>query len=111
MMTMQSCMLPHKDGLYIFIKSKLWKQRTVNDVTQLCVCCGRGTRTLTTKSVGRGKTLLLLGHGLAAAERAGNGSQVFTASMLTVLRVINLTVALAGGSARVTGHGASLLFI
>ena len=33
--------------------------------------------------------------------RAGNGSQVFAASMLTVLRLISLTVASAAGSARV----------
>ena len=46
--------------------------------------------------------LLLLGHRLAAAG-AGNGSQVFVASMLTVLLLISLTVALAAGSARVNG--------
>ena len=51
--------------------------------------------------------MLLLGHGLAVAGGAGNGSQVSTASMLTILRLNNLTVALAVSSARVTGHGAS----
>ena len=59
---------------------------------------------MATKSVGRG-------HGLATAGRgvvAGNGSQVFTTSMLTVLRLNSLTVALAAGSARVTGFGSSL---
>ena len=44
----------------------------------------------------------MLGYGLAAAG-VGNGSQVFTASILTVLRLISLTVALAACSARVTG--------
>ena len=59
--------------------------------------------------VGRsGKTLLLLGHGLAAAVGVVNGSQVFTASLLTVLRHISLTVALAVGSAHVTGLGKSI---
>ena len=33
---------------------------------------------------------------------------MFTASMLTVLRFINLTAALAADSARVTGLGASI---
>ena len=71
----------------IFTTSKKWRQRTVNDVTQFCVCSDRGNRTLAAKSVGRG-------HGLAATGEAGNGSQVFTAaSMLTVLRLISLTVA------------------
>ena len=49
-----------------------------------------------------GKTSLLLGHGFVSVE-AGNGSQVFTASMLTVLRLISLTAALAASSARVYG--------
>ena len=65
------------------------------------------------RQVGRlGNTLLLLGHRLAAAEGAGNESQVkFTASLLTVLRLISLTVALAEGSARVTGLNASTIII
>ena len=55
---------------------------------------------------------MLLGHGLAAAgEGAGDGSQVFTASILTVLRLISLTVAFAAGSARATGLDASTIFI
>ena len=37
----------------------------------------------------------------------GNGSQVFTASILTVLWLISLTVALAAGLARATGLDAS----
>ena len=55
--------------------------------------------------------MLLLGHGLAAAvgRGTGNGSQVFTASTLTALRPISLTVALAAGSARIMCHGASIL--
>ena len=50
-----------------------------------------------------------LDHALAAAEVgwAGNESQVFTASMLTALRFISLTVALAAGSVRETGLGSS----
>ena len=79
----------------VWIVSVLYNERLAetlktNDVTQVCACCcyvrakGRA-RTLTANSVGRsGKTLLLLGHGLADAEGAGNGSQVFTAFMLTV---------------------------
>ena len=51
--------------------------------------------------------MLLLGNGLAAPGGGGDGSQGFTAPMLTVLRLINLTVALAAGSARVTGLDAS----
>ena len=47
---------------------------------------------MTAKSVGRdsGKTLLLLGHGLAAAGEMGvyNGSNVFTASMLTDFGIV-----------------------
>ena len=35
----------------VFVTSKRWKQRTVNDVTQFCACCGRA-QTLTAKSVG-----------------------------------------------------------
>ena len=51
-------------------------------------------RSVVGRSVGRGR--LCWRHGLAAAgEGVGDGSQVFTASMLTVLRLINLTVALA----------------
>ena len=91
----------------ILITSKLWEQRTVYDVTQFCVCCGRGARTLAAKSVGRGKTLLLLGHGLAA--EGGNWNQVFTASMLTVLQLISLRFALAASSARVTGLRSSII--
>ena len=50
-----------------------------------------------------GKTLLLLlGHGLAAADGVGNGSRGFTASLLIVRWLTRLTVALAVGSARVT---------
>ena len=61
--------------------------RTVNDVMQFCVCCGRGDRTLAAKSVDRGY--------LAAAGRGSdNGSQVLTASMLTVFRLISLSVGL-----------------
>ena len=57
-----------------------------------------------------GKTLLLLSHGhVPQGEGSGNGGQVFTASMLTVLWRISLTVALAVGSARVTGLDASTL--
>ena len=64
---------------------------------------------MTANAVGRlGKTLLLLGHGLAAAG-ACNGSYMFTASMLTVLWLISLTVALAAGSARATDLDASTL--
>ena len=48
-----------------------------------------------------GKKLLLLGW--RPREEAGNGSRVFTVSMLTVLRPISLTVALAAGSAHATG--------
>ena len=66
------------------------------------------SRTLTTKSVGRGKTLLL-DHGLAPVGGAGNGSQVFTASMLTVFRLFSLTVALAAGSACARGLDANWL--
>ena len=59
------------------------------------------------RQVGRwGKTMLLLGHGLANA--GGNGSQVFAASMLTVLWLISLTVALAVSSARKTGLDACM---
>ena len=59
------------------------------------MCCGREDRTLAAKSVGQG-------HGLAAAGGgAGNGSQVFTASMLAVLWLISLTVALAADLAPV----------
>ena len=36
---------------------------------------------------------------------------MYTASMLTVLRLISLTAALAAGSARVTDHGASTYII
>ena len=60
--------------------------------------------------VGRsGKTLLLLlSHGLAASGvYKWESGLVFTASMLTFLRLISLTVALAAGSARVTAIGAS----
>ena len=96
-------------AIYLCITSRWWKQRTFNDVTQFCACCGRD-RTLTAKSVGRGKILLLLGHMLAAAG-AGNGSQVFTASMLIVLRLIRLTVALAAGLVRATGLYASIIYI
>ena len=87
--------------------SKSWKQRTVHDVTQFCVCCGRGDLNLTARSVSRSvggryccrwATLLV-----AAGDGAGNGSRVFTASILTLLRVIGLTVALAAVSARVYG--------
>ena len=35
-----------------FITSKMWKQRTDNDVMQFCVCCGWKARTLAAKSVG-----------------------------------------------------------
>ena len=60
------------------------------------------------KLVEKGKTLLLLGHGLAAAGvGAHKESQVFATSMLPVLRLISLTVALATDSARVTGLGSS----
>ena len=55
--------------------------------------------------------MLLLGHGLAADGKAVNGSQVFAVSMLIILRFINLTVALAAGSARVTGLGANAYII
>ena len=75
--------------LSIIITSKSWEKRTVSDVTQFCVCCGRGDRTLTIKSIG-------WGHG-PATTGAGNRSRVFAASMLTVLRPINLSVALAAG--------------
>ena len=58
------------------------------------VCCGRGRgRTSAAKSVGRGRHYL--GHKIAAALGGGNGSQVFPASMLTVLWLISLTVELA----------------
>ena len=61
------------------------------------------------KSVGRsGEALLLLDHGLAAARGAGNESRVITPSILTVIRLISLTVALAAGSARATGLDASI---
>ena len=56
------------------------------------------------RSVGRGRHCL--GYGLAATG-AGNWSQAFTTSMLTVLRLISSTVALTAGSARVTGLGSS----
>ena len=61
------------------------------------------------RQVGRsGKTLSNLSGSRACGRGAGNGSQVFIASMLTdVLRLFSLTVALAEGSARVTGHGSS----
>ena len=95
---------------FIFITSKLWKQRAINDATQLCVCCGRGARTLATKSVGLGRHCCCWVTGLRPWE-SDNGSQVFTAYMFTVLRLISLTVALAAGSARVTGHGASKIII
>ena len=39
---------------------------------------------------------------------AGNGIRVLTTSMLTELRLISLTVALAAGSARATGFDASI---
>ena len=41
-------------------------------------------------------------------QETGNGSQVFTASMLTVLRFISLTDGLAVGSARVTDLSSSM---
>ena len=130
----------------IFITSKWWKQRAVNDVTRFCACVvelellppsstdpllscitkqsesftmatsGRTSvrvarRWLSAnfdRQVGRSGKTLLLGYGPAAA---GNGSQVFIASMLTVLRLISLTVALAAGSARVTALGASIYIV
>ena len=85
-----------------------WKQRTINDVTQFCVCCGRSW-TLTAKSVGRRRHCCCWTSGLRLREGAGNGSQEFTASTLTVLRLIGLTVALASGSARLTGFDASTI--
>ena len=79
----------------VFVTSKRWKQRTVNDVTQFCACCGRA-RTLTTKPVGQGRHCCCLATGLRP-RGACNGSQVFTASTLNVRRLISLTVALAAG--------------
>ena len=84
------CVFQHGPAVSISTIFNWWKQRTANNVTQFCVCCGRGARTLASKSVGRG-------HGLVAVEEgSGNGSQVFTASM-TILWLISLTVALGGG--------------
>ena len=56
-------------------------KRTVHDVTQFCVCCGRGDRIFAAKFVDRGLGLR------PREEGAGNGIQAFTASMLTVLRL------------------------
>ena len=52
---------------YLFlIKSNLWKQRTINDVTQFCELWSRSSNF--GRQFGRSwKTLLLPGHGLAAA--------------------------------------------
>ena len=61
----------------------------MSDVTQFCVRCGRGDRTLAAKSVDRGHTGLR-----PRGVGAGNGSQVLNASMLTVLRLISLSVGL-----------------
>ena len=91
--------------LSIFIMSTLWKQRAVNDVTQFCACSGQGARTSAAKTVGRGRYCSCWVPGLRPPVGVGNGSQVFTASMLAVLLLINLTVVLAAGSARVTDHG------
>ena len=62
-------------------------------------------------SVGLGRHCCCWATGLQPWGEGGNGSQVFTASMLTVLRHISLTVALAAGSARVTGLDASIYYI
>ena len=83
---------------------KWLKQRTVIDVTQSCACCDQA-RTLTAKSVARGRPCCCRATGLWPL--GGNGSQVFPASMLTVLRRISLTVALAAGSARAAGLDAN----
>ena len=60
---------------------------------------------MTTKSVG--KDTAAAGPWAFGRGVGGNGSQVFTASMLTVLRLLSSTVALAAGSARVTDLDAS----
>ena len=88
---------------------KWWKQRTVNDDTQFCACCG-WARTLTAKAVGRGRDCYCWAMGLRR-RGADNGSQVFTSSMLTALRLISLTVAFAAGSARASGLDASSYII
>ena len=74
--------------MYVYHEQFGVQLRTVKDVMQLCVCCGRGDRTLAAKSIDRGY--------LAAAGSggSGNGSQVLTASMLTVFRLISLSVGL-----------------
>ena len=95
--------------LSISISSKLWKQRTVDDVTQLCVRCGRGAQTWNTKSVGRGRHCCCWVTDLPW-RGLDNESRVFTASMLTVIRPFVLTVALAAGLARVTGLGVSIAY-
>ena len=55
-----------------------------------------------------GEDIATAGSRASGRGGASNGSQVYTASMLTVLQLISLTVALAAGSARVTGRGASI---
>ena len=61
---------------------------------------------MTAKSVGRGRLCCWV-TGLPPRGEAGNGSQVFTVSMLSVLWLISLTVALVADSARAAGLEAS----
>ena len=67
--------------------------RTVNDVMQFCVCCGRGDRTLAAKSVDRGY--------LAATGRGGSGNRslVLTAFMLIIFRLLVYSLGYSSGPA------------
>ena len=81
---------------------------TTHRQSRRVVLCVRWSSSNFDCQVGRsGKTLLLLATGLRPRGE-GNGSQVFIDPMLTVRRLISLTVALAAGLARATDLDASI---
>ena len=101
------CMLEQrrvrKVPIYLY-NDLMVETRKVNDITQVCVaglCMCGWAQTLTTKSVGWGRHCCCWVMGLRG--EGANGCRVFTASVLTVLRLISLTVALVAGPDRVTG--------
>ena len=95
------------DQAYIYLYN-LQVVETTHCQWRHAVLCVLWSSSIIDRQVSRSGKTLLLGNGLTAAGREpGNGSQVFTAFLLTVLWLISLTIALAWGSARVAGLDAS----